>query len=352
LPKVSEIAGIKGRDKTALNARLSDHINLLGKVGPRRACNAARIYLSYFYSRYSGKVRHSGNPFTVSVEPTTSCNLRCPECPSGLRQFTRDTGRISLELYKDIIDQLHKDLFYLILYFQGEPYLHPLFFHMTEYARQKKIYTATSTNAHFLTDALAKKTVESGPDRLIISLDGLDQETYEKYRVGGNLDKVIEGTKNLVKWKKELHSQRPYIVLQFIVFKTNEHQVAGVRKLAKELRVDKLELKTAQVYNYEGGNPLIPENEGFSRYRKGSNGKFVIDNPLNNHCFRMWRGCVITWDGLVVPCCFDKDAEHRLGDLKKQPFSEIWRGKKYRDFRERLFSARKEIEICRNCTEK
>jgi radical SAM protein with 4Fe4S-binding SPASM domain len=223
---------------------------------------------------------------------------------------------------------------------------------MVEYAHRKKIYTATSTNAHFLTDTLARKTVESGLDRLIISLDGLDQETYEKYRVGGNLSKVIEGTRNLVRWKKELNSTTPFIIMQFIVFRTNEHQLGEVRKLARELGVDKLELKTAQVYDYKGGNPLIPLNEKYSRYKPLKNGFFKIDNPLNNHCFRMWRGCVITWDGLVVPCCFDKDAEHRLGDLKKQPFRDIWKGKAYDEFRRKLFSAREEIDICRNCTEK
>ena len=335
-----------------MSTALADHISLLRRLTLRRIVNTLKIFISYYFSRFSGRVYHAGKPFTVSIEPTTSCNLRCPECPSGLRKFTRDTGMISLELYQEIINQLHKDLFYLILYFQGEPYLHPLFFRMVNYARERKIYTATSTNAHFLTDQLARRTVESGLDRLIISLDGLDQETYEKYRVGGSLEKVMEGTRNLVKWKKELQVKTPYIILQFIVFRTNEHQVESVRALARELGVDKLELKTAQVYDYEGGNPLIPENERFSRYKKITGGNFQINNPLNNHCLRMWLGCVITWDGLVVPCCFDKDAEYRMGDLKKQSFKEIWQGRAYEEFRKRLFSVRKEIDICRNCTEK
>ncbi len=334
-----------------MSAYLRDTLYLLLRITPGRFVNLIKLYFSYYLSRYTGRMRHWGNPYTISVEPTTSCNLRCPECPSGLRKFTRDTGMINLELYRKVIDELHPDLFYLILYFQGEPYLHPLFFHMTEYARKKKIYTATSTNAHFLTDSLAKKTVECGLDRIIISLDGLDQQTYEKYRVGGLMEKVLEGTRNLVKWKKELKSATPYIILQFIVFSTNEHQVPELKKLAKDLGVDKLELKSAQLYNYEEGNPLLPANGSFSRYKK-HNGKFVIDNPLNNHCFRMWRGCVITWDGLVVPCCFDKDATHRLGDLKKQNFREIWRGGAYDKFRKQLFTSRAEIDICKNCTEK
>jgi radical SAM protein with 4Fe4S-binding SPASM domain len=335
-----------------LSAQLTDTLRLLSRITPRRWLNLFRIYSSYYLSRYTGKMRHWGNPFTISVEPTTSCNLRCPECPSGLRKFSRDTGMISLEMFHQVIDQLHPDLFYLILYFQGEPYLNPLFFHMVEYAGKMKIYTATSTNAHFLTDSLARKTVESGLDRIIISLDGLDQETYEKYRVGGSMEKVIEGTRNLVRWKRELKSKTPYIILQFIVFSTNEHQVPALRNLAKDLGVDKLELKSAQVYDFEEGNPLIPQNETFSRYKKKVGGGYIIDNPLNNHCLRMWRGCVITWDGQVVPCCFDKDAAHRLGDLKKQTFQQIWRGEAYENFRGKLFSARSEIDICKNCTEK
>jgi len=334
-----------------LVSRFSDTFSLLSRITPRRMVNLLLLYFSYYAARTTGKVRHRGKPFTVSIEPTTSCNLRCPECPSGLRQFTRPTGALSLELYRDIIDQLSPGLFYLILYFQGEPFLNPLFFKMVEYARRKRIYTATSTNAHFLNDNFARKTVESGLDRIIISLDGLDQESYEKYRTGGSVEKVFEGTRNLVRWKKELKSRTPYIILQFIVFSTNEHQVGELKKVARELGVDKLELKTAQVYNYEDGNDLIPSNPDYARYKK-ENGKFKIDNPLNNHCLRMWRGCVITWDGLVVPCCFDKDGSHRMGDLKINSFDEIWRGKAYDDFRRKLFTARSEIDICKNCTEK
>ena len=90
------------------------------------------------------------------------------------------------DFFSETIDQLHKELFYLVFYFQGEPYLNPGFLDMVKYAASKKIYTATSTNAHYLTDENAKRTVESGLDRLIISIDGTTQETYQQYRVGGN----------------------------------------------------------------------------------------------------------------------------------------------------------------------
>lgn len=335
-----------------MNARFFDTLNLISKLSVPRISNTLLVAGSYYYSRIAGKAWHRGVPWTVSIEPTTSCNLRCPECPSGLRKFSRPTGALSLGLYKRIIDELSPQLFYLNLYFQGEPYLNPLFFHFVEYAGKRNIYTMTSTNAHFLNDALAKKTVESGLDKLIISIDGTDQETYEKYRVGGSLEKVMTGLENLLAWKKKLRSGKPYLEMQFIVFGTNEHQVGEIKKLAARSGVDKLSLKTAQVYDHRQGNALLPSDEKYSRYKKNGSGKYRIDNPLYDHCFRMWRGCVITWDGLVVPCCFDKDARHQLGDIKEQTFIEIWKGDRYNDFRNSVFSSRKDIDICRNCTEK
>ena len=294
---------------------------------------------------------HWGQPISIAFEPTTSCNLRCPECPSGLRSFTRPTGMLHDELFKKTIDELSSTLSYLIFYFQGEPYLHPHFLELVKYASGKNIYTATSTNAHYLNDANARKTVESGLDRLIISIDGTTQETYEQYRIGGNLEKVIEGTKNIIRWKKELKSKTPHTIFQFLVVKPNEHQVEDVKKLAKELGVDDVGLKTAQVYDYEHGNPLIPSIDKYSRYTAQKDGTFKIKNEWDNHCWKLWHSCVVTWDGMVVPCCFDKDAKHRLGDLQKQSFAELWRSPEYEEFRASVLRSRSEIEICRNCSE-
>src|SRR5438046_10221776 len=109
---------------------------------------------------------------------------------------------------------------------------------MMKYASQKKIYTATSTNAHYLSEENAKRTVESGLDRLIISIDGTTQDVYQQYRIGGNLEKVLEGTRNIVKWKKELKSSTPHVIFQFLVVKPNEHQIEDVKKLAKEMGAD------------------------------------------------------------------------------------------------------------------
>jgi radical SAM protein with 4Fe4S-binding SPASM domain len=256
------------------------------------------------------------------------------------------------DFFKDTIDQLHKELLYLVFYFQGEPYLNPAFLEMVKYAGAKGIYTATSTNAHYLNDANAKKTIESGLDRLIISIDGTTQEVYQQYRVGGKLEKVLEGARNIVKWKNALKSKTPFVIFQFLVVKPNEHQIADVRKLAKDVGVDDVWLKTAQVYDYENDpNQLIPTVDKYSRYRKNKKNAYEFKNSLENHCWRLWHATVITWDGLVVPCCFDKDAKYTLGDLKGKPFKEVWHNKDYIHFRRQILQSRKNIDICANCSE-
>jgi radical SAM protein with 4Fe4S-binding SPASM domain len=294
-------------------------------------------------------VIHWGGPFAVSIEPTTSCNLRCPECPSGLRSFSRPTGMLDFDHFKIIIDQFTSNLSYLILYFQGEPFLNPDFCKFIRYASIKKIYTVTSTNAHFLNDDRARETIESGLDKIIISIDGTDQDTYEKYRIGGNYNKVLEGIQNLSYWKKKLKKQNPIVALQFLVFKFNQQQISEIKELHKKLSTDQLYLKTAQIYDFHKSSELIPDNPHYSRYKK-ENGRYKIKNRLRNQCWRMWSSTVITWDGKVVPCCFDKDGKYVLGDLTKNSFYEIWNNTNYLKFREQILTARKEIDICRNCT--
>lgn len=329
-----------------------DSINLISKLTFRRMWNAGKVLSSYYLSKWTRKPVQWGYPVSISFEPTTSCNLRCPECPSGLRAFTRPTGMLQKNFFRDTIDQLSGELLYLIFYFQGEPYLNPDFLDMVKYASEKGIYTATSTNAHYLNDANARRTVESGLDRLIISIDGTTQEVYQQYRKGGKLEKVLAGARNIMKWKKELKSKTPFVFFQFLVVKPNEHQIEDVKRLAAEIGVDDVRFKTAQVYDYEQDpNQLIPTLDKYSRYRRNEQGEFQFKNSLQNHCWRLWHATVISWDGLVVPCCFDKDAQHTLGDLKGKPFKEVWHSDQYVNFRRQILQSRKNIDICANCSE-
>ena len=331
--------------------QITDNKNILRRVTPFRFVNLMRLRWSYFLAKRFKIFKTKGFPFAASIEPTTACNLGCPECPSGLKQFTRPTGRLNAETHDKMLSQLGKQLFYINYYFQGEPFLHPEFLTLIKAANQRNIYTATSTNAHFITPKKAEEIIESGLDRIIISIDGLTQDTYEQYRRKGQLEKVITGTKNLIKAKENCRSSTPHIIFQFLVVRPNEHEVSDVFKLGKSLGVNEVRLKTAQLYDYKNGNPLMPKNEKYARYKLTKNGTYKPKYRLLNHCWRMWSSTVLTWDGKVVPCCFDKDAHHILGSIDQMSFKSIWKSEAYQQFRQAVFTQRKSIDICKNCSE-
>ena len=330
---------------------LKDNIQLFRSFTFNRIFNVFKLYLSFILSRITKKSFVLGSPFALSIEPTTTCNLGCPECPSGLRQFTRKTGNLTPEINKKIIDELKNNLTYINYYFQGEPYINRHLFEMIKYANQNNIYCSTSTNGHFLTDKNCKKTIESGLKRLIISIDGVDQKSYENYRINGDFSKVIAGTKNIIKWKEKLNSQTPHIIFQFLVVKTNEHLIDEIKALSKSLKINELRLKTAQLYEFKKGNPLMPTNDQYSRYKLNEDGEYELKNKLYNHCWRMWSSAVVTVNGEIVPCCFDKDAVNKIGNLHTQKFKAIWNSQAYNKFRTLILKGRNDIEICKNCSE-
>ncbi len=326
------------------------YLNFLKKLTFAKIYNFFILYLSYIFSIISRKAIRYGMPVSISIEPTTSCNLHCPQCPTGINQLKRHKGNISLQLFQTIVNQSYKYLFNLFLYFQGEPFIYPEIYKLIEYANSKNIFTATSTNGHYLSKENCELIVKSNLDKLIISLDGTSQKVYEKYRIGGNLKTVIAGIKTLIETKKKLKSKTPFIELQFLVLRTNEHQIEEIKKLSKELKINKLSLKSAQIYNFENDNIFIPENKKYSRYKK-INKQWILKKKLKNKCSRLWISSVITWDGKVLPCCFDKDAKYSFGNIKGRKFREIIKNNNFKYFANNLLNNRKDIDICRNCSE-
>jgi len=331
-------------------SKVHDYFQLAKHLTFKRVMNFFLLRISYHANKHFNRNVIWGMPMTCSIEPTTACNLACPECPSGLKQFTRPTGKLDLEQNEKLLDKLKKTVVYITYYFQGEPFLHPQFLELIKAAKKRNIYTATSTNAHFITKNKAEEIVKSGLDRLIISIDGASQKTYENYRIHGELNKVLEASRLLVEAKKELKSRTPHLIFQFLVVKQNEADIPRIYELAKEIGIDEVRLKTAQVYNYKHGNPLIPVNEKYSRYKKKADGTYILKNKMTNDCWRMWSSCVFTWDLKVVPCCFDKDAKHVLGDATQQPFEDLWKNKPYSNFRRAVLINRSQIDICKNCS--
>jgi len=327
------------------------YLALSASLNLKRLINLVLVESAFLLSRVFRRVIVFGKPWSASIEPTTSCNLRCPECPTGMQSLSRPKGTMSLELYRSILDKLSPNLFYLTLYFQGEPLLNPCFSEMVRIARNRRIFVATSTNGHSLNDKNVNDIISSGLNHLIISLDGLDQQTYEKYRVKGDFATVVEGIQKLVAAKKAMKSNSPFIELQFIVMRHNQHQIIQMREFAKHAGVDKLSFKTAQVYNFKADNTIIPTVKEKSRYRQNSDGVWTMAKPIRNRCHRIWSSLVVTWDGKVVPCCYDKDADHVTGNFMEETLIETWKNHRYSAFRRQVLKNRAEFEMCRNCGE-
>jgi len=257
----------------------------------------------------------------------------------------RERGFMDLELFKKIMKELSPYLYNVNLFFQGEPMLHPLFFSFLDNCLIP--HSVVSTNGHFLSQESSEQIVRTGLSKLIISLDGMDQETYSAYRVNGSMNRVIDGMNN-VSHAKKISNSSLKIEIQFLVNRFNEHHIPLVRRLAKSANAS-LSLKSMQIIDKKDIAAWLPSARRFRRY-KIREGEFAIKNSLSDRCARLWFNPVITWDGKVVPCCFDKDAEYVMGDLNRDSFCNIWNGTRYRIFRKSILSGRYMVEMCRNCT--
>ncbi len=325
-------------------------INIFKYFTIRRFVNVIQIITSFNLSKILKKPVVWGLPVSYSIEPTNHCNLKCPECPSGLGILTRPLGLLKFNNFKKIIDEISKTGFYVQLFFQGEPFINKELPGMISYAQSKNVYVSISTNGHFINEKNVDEVLKHAPDKLIFSIDGLDEESYQNYRVGGTFKQADEGLRLIVNKRKELRQKTPFIEFQFILMKQNEHQYEQVLEYGKDVGVDKVVFKTMQVSSKENAEKYLPENENYRRYNMNG-GDYKIKSKLENHCFALWRTSVITWDGKVVPCCFDKDAQHEIGNLNEKTFAEIWKSNAYQNFRSKVLDDRKNIDMCTNCTE-
>ena len=317
-----------------------------------RCINALRCYWNYALSRF-GLVRISHMPLFVSVEPAAVCQLHCPACPVGMgkgeRLKVKGERFISREVWKRVLSETAQYAHTMQFYFQGEPLLHPDLPQMIAQAHEAGLYTIVSTNAQAMTPELAEQLVLSGLDRIIISMDGLTEESYNAYRIGGSLEK----TKAALRWLREaknlspLTSHRsPLIELQCLRLRTNEHEWEQFRRDYKALGADRLVFKTAQLYDYADGHPLMPTEPRYSRYVKGADGTYHR-RALSKGCFRVWSGVVVTTTGEVLPCCYDKAHSHAYGNIMKTPLAQLFASDKAKAFRQAAFA--QTPKICQEC---
>ena len=314
------------------------------------------------------------SPFFVSVEPAAVCQLRCPACPVGINHKSQISNHKSQLMPRDIwervLSQIKGSAKIIQFYFQGEPLLHKDLPVMIREAHEAGLYTIVSTNGQAMTRDLANALVAAGLNRIIVSMDGLTDESYGSYRVGGSLDQC----KSALRYLREAKNRTPYTVhptpstvhctpytvhptpytvhrtltieLQVLRLRSNEHEWEAFKRLYRSLGADRLTFKTAQLYDYAAGHPLMPSNPRYSRYRLGSDGLYHRKNRWP-WCTRVWMGCVIATNGDVLPCCYDKAHEYVYGNIMEAPLAEILRSDKARAF---IRAAQKEQpDICKEC---
>lgn len=331
--------------------RLSHFFFCLRLISLARLWNLLLLVISFFRSRLLGKPLIWGQPWALSIEPAGICNLQCPECPVGAGVLTRKGSLMPIPLFQKIVNETAPQLMWLNLYFQGEPLLNRHLPDMAALASKHRIYTSMSTNGHFLTDQHCRQLIDARLTRILISIDGITPEIYATYRKGGNLNKVLEGVKRLVQLRRQSGRLRPFITVQFVVFKHNEHEIEPITAWCREAGVDQLELKSAQINDF-GNHTVAPSSIArYSRYRVLKDGTLQIKGKIYNHCFKQWGSAVVSWDGRLAPCCYDKNLEYSPGNILEVPFKSIWSGQNLNHFRSLILKNKNQIEMCRNCPE-
>lgn len=319
---------------------------LISKLTLKRLKNLFVLYGSHAISKWLKRNLHRGNPAYITLETTNSCNLSCPECVTGMNALERPAGWLSPELANKVFEQSAPNAIVANLYFQGEPLLNPNLFDIIKMGRQYRVYTILSTNAQNLNVEKANQLVASGLGKIVVSLDGITQESYGKYRVRGKLDLVLKGIENLKRARSAARSMFPIIEVQFIVFRFNEHEISVARKKAYALGADRFVLKTAQFYDKIRAKEWMPSSAKYARYN--TNGSLNIKNKSTTGCKKMWTSLVVCAGGEVALCCMDKNALYSPGNIKDSALPQLWSSPAMDTFRQRISSG-KYLSVCNNC---
>lgn len=303
-------------------------------VSLKKFLNLFSVALQYLFK--VSEVR--GYPIKAVLDPTNACQLKCPLCPVGRGDKSRDIGFMSFETFKKVVDEIGQYLLQIDLYNWGEPLLNREIFKMVEYANSKRIRTRISTNLINLSEDDTESMIKSGLDEIIVSIDGASEETYKVYKVGGSFSKVIQNIKLIQKKKEELRAKNPEVVWQFLIMKQNECELKEAESLAKKLKVRFRKIPTRADMGIEvflSDEEKIKRfsdwfpSEKFSRYDIKKKRRKI--RPRS--CFFLWTYIVVNWDGSVSPCCSIYPKKYDFGDIKEGVLK-VWNNEKYKMARE------------------
>ena len=284
-----------------------------------------------------------GYPSIYYLETVMACNLRCPECAIGSNKTTRERGVMDREKFDEIWSKIKPYAKLVYLHKWGEPTMNK----NLDYYIDKVSETAHShimTNGLLLDEEAIKKYFEAGLGTLIFSIDGLTQNVYEKYRVGGECDKAWENLL-LAKKIKERYGYATDLFAQFIVFQHNEHELTSFIDKCRELGIN-YHIRKAYI---RFGSVDLPRNKEYHR---------KISSTIEEHnkeiisCPHLSNILTITSNGECIFCSQDYNNDYNLGNIadKNKTLHDIWFDANYVRYRKEILSGEVH-QLCReNCT--
>lgn len=320
------------------------------------------------------------------IELTNRCSLACVHCSvsEDNHPHHHETGYLDPAL----ADALFSDLARvgarfdtLILFWLGEPLIHPHFRHIwrsavrTAARHQTFQQIEVHTNATHLSAVMVEAALNNASVRQVwhFSLDGIDRETYHRIKGRDRFDQVQQNITHFLHRKAQRASRWPRPVLQYIVGSNNAHTVSAFRAHWEGvLRSAGLPFRVAAGHVPSGDDAVIffrqldcptpaiqqqenaifrraMQEQGLSLPAQVHKGEHVAaDN--RSACSGFWKSPVISWKGELTVCTRDNQLENALGSLREQPFSAMWWGDEMTQRRQRVSCGDYDgLSLCAQC---
>jgi len=262
-------------------------------------------------------------PYILFVDITSACNLRCPLCTMGQRNMIPRKSQMDVEHYRRIVEPLKDHLFQVFLYNWSEPLLSRHVFDIISLNRLCNIGSVISSNLSLPIDG--ERLVASGLEYLIVSADGLSQEVYETYRVGGDICLVAENLSSIIRARKKAKSKHPFIEWQCLVTRKNESELEELKAFAYELGVDAVRFANLNLFSADGELEAIekewlPSNPSFRYFESTRLPDIKTQERLP--CYWLWRTAIVNPNGGITPCCLYDTVD--WGNAFEIPFLKVW----------------------------
>ena len=286
------------------------------------------------YLKYYTKFKYS-KPNTLRLDIVATCNAQCPMCPRIYMDNDRLIGTMEFERIKKIlIDGKKFGMDILKVYITSEPTVHPNFNDIMKFAKELGYKNHVSTNASLIPRALEGLKLV---DKLQISVEGWDKESYEKFRYPLRFDKVYKNLKLLndtIPKKK----QNRYINMPI----TNNTDLEKFIRLWGEF-ANQITIGFMQPANIFSGGLLKSK---FNENIKDDYYEFKKQSK-DYACFDPFAEIVVAYDGKIMLCCLDFNAKYPLGNID-EGFEKVWNNKTRKNIQKQFFN--QNLSTCKDCS--